>query len=275
VRQVWRDECGRANFLSARVLRQGLAERASYVSCRSTPFSDIGDKSATYPYAVAPMKRPRPRTLAILALAAVGSVGFTILVSAEEGCVFSSPESGAASICNAIGAYFQTCAVSSSCAAAFSRDCTRVSSALSESALNAAFLCEQAGISCGDAGTALVSACLVSDGGFLNAFSPSTAQQRLAQDYCSACSPGDTGCAAGFYGSPARGAGLTSLELAGDPTVQSIDSQCTPHLSADAGAAACLETFQACAMPIAAAGLYIPPECVNDAGLGTSPDDGG
>jgi len=216
------------------------------------------------------MNRLSKRKISLLAVATLGSVGAAAFFGAiEGGCVFGTPSvPPEASVCNALAGYFQSCVVSSACQAAYVRDCAKVSSALSETAVNSLFACAEDGVLCGDAGAAVVSTCAVT--GYAYA-TPSTAQEQLATDYCRVCAPTDTACVANFYSAGGgAGTGLTSMNLAGDTTVQSVDSTCTPRLSGGAGTAACAATFAACAAPIAAAGFYIPPECVNDAGLGDS-----
>ncbi len=220
------------------------------------------------------MHRPRKRTLSLLALATLGFASAAIFFGAiAGGCVFGSPTPPVTEVCGALGGYFQSCPVSSACSAAYSRDCDKVSTALSSAAINALFLCAQNGQTCGDAGTAVLSACVTIE---LKSQPASAAQLQLASDYCRACAPTVESCATDFYQptGPA-GSGLTALSLSGDETVQKVDSACTPHLPTDAGAAACDDQFRACALPIATAGFYLPPECVSDAGLPLEPADGG
>jgi hypothetical protein len=211
------------------------------------------------------MNRPSTRTLALLAFAALfGGGSATFFGAIEGGCVYGTPEPAETSVCNALAGYFQSCAVSSACNAAYMRDCTKVSAALSETAVNSLFSCAQAGTSCGGAGAAVVSTCAID--GYATNGTPSTAQLQLATDYCRVCAPTESNCAFTFFETGATGT-VWELALAGDTTITSVDSTCVPKVVTDAGTAACSAAFTACADPIAAAGFYIPPECISDAGI--------
>lgn len=214
------------------------------------------------------MNRSTQRTLSLLALATSASLGIASLLGlVQGGCVYGSNETPQTSQCNAMAGYYQGCNVSAGCAAAYEANCTKIASSMSAAAVNAVFNCVLAGDTCGDAGSGLVSACTREK---LGSSVQSPAQAQLASDYCKACVPENTTCANGFYffDAGAAGDGLTSLALSSDTTVQTIDTQCTPGLSLDAGFAACAAAFNECATPLAAAGFYLPPECLyGDAGV--------
>ena len=222
------------------------------------------------------MKRPSPRTFSFVALASVCSGGFAALVgSVAGGCVYSNNTNPVASVCGAIGGYAQTCAVASGCQAAVVRDCSKVTLSLSSAAFNAIFDCATAkGATCENASSPLTSPCVVTD--FPEVGAATSADQpelQLAADYCRACAPTDPECTTTFYaGFTAADGGkeVPAAALAGDQTLQTVDSTCIPMLSADAGVAACEAAFTACAAPILAAGIYFPPECT-----ATGPHDGG
>jgi hypothetical protein len=214
------------------------------------------------------MNRQAKRTVSLVALTAFATLGLaSVLGATAGGCVFSSAGSPETSICDALASFFQSCNVQSGCQAAFERDCSRISSALSAAAINAAFSCVAANETCGDAGSGLTAACTVTSLGQQGA---SPAQVQLASDFCGACEPQNSACANSFYFTDAgqAGTGLASLALAGDPTVQAVDAKCIAGLSADAGLGACQAEFEACATPIATAAFYLPTECINgDAGV--------
>jgi hypothetical protein len=209
------------------------------------------------------MNRVGLRALWLVTLSALGLT--TLAAVAAGGCAFTGNGDPVASVCNAIGGYLQTCKVSSSCEAAFVRDCSKFSTSVSASTVNALFDCYGGPVSCGGATSALTSTCF--DTNFAGEFSsaqPTAAQTLLAHDYCHACAPEDPTCGQILFlprtdaGVPPGGGAIYS---ASDTTLQAVDSTCIPGLPLDAGAA-CAETFTKCAAPIVAAGIYLPSECI-------------
>jgi len=200
-------------------------------------------------------RRARLRNAALIAAVAVGSAA----VSAA--CVFSAAGSPEQQACGSIATFLGSCSSSSACASAAAADCSQITSTLSDALINGMITCAQTQQTC-DAGSALDSPCV-----FANLGSPSATQTQLAADYCAACAPHSSSCAAAFYG--VGGVGIVEVPAfaATDGIVGYIDQTCASHLDGDAGAAACTEAFVACARPILTAQLFAPGACTGDAGL--------
>ncbi|HEY2513472.1 MAG TPA: hypothetical protein VGI39_21535 [Polyangiaceae bacterium] len=187
-----------------------------------------------------------------------------VLGALALGACTSSNDSASSSYCSAFSDYVNRCGITDACTQAEVKACSSLANIYSPAAVNAQASCAQ-NIQCGDAGDAAVSTCIQQAYAKLT---PSSSQQKLAQDYCAAC-PGtmtSADCASGFYGS--SGLGSTLLPFS-DTVMQKMDGNCIS--GSDAGALQCELTFFQCAEVQLEAVAPTPAACQASNG---SPDGG-
>jgi len=144
----------------------------------------------------------------------------------------ASLDDAASSTCQALTAYAQ-CQMADPCAPLDAKDCYAFDGIFSLTGRKAMIACYGAASACAiDAGTSVEQCMLTAALGT----TPDTAQKKLATDFCTTCSPGDSTCAGSFYSAGAGDAGALGiganlgLTLVADSTIQMLDSKCLAGL---------------------------------------------
>jgi hypothetical protein len=201
------------------------------------------------------------------------SVSFTAACSSDDSSSTTPPPSSAADYCSALQSYVSTCKITDACTVASAQTCSQYVAAFSPAAITAFTACTPA-LTCGDAGATATSTCI---GAQEAAIVPSTAQKKLATDYCTACAAAyaedPITCAQDFYAQlttantdeagssdSSSDIGAAFLELS-DTLVTSVDTACIASIGADAGALACSAGFEECAGTIIAKAVKTPAAC--------------
>ena len=184
--------------------------------------------------------------------------GFALGASALGACT-SSNDSGSSGYCSAFSDYVNRCGITDACTQAEVKQCSSLAAVYSPAAVNAQTSCAQ-NVQCGDAGAVAVGTCIQQA---LAKLTPSSAQQKVAQDYCAVCagSMTTTDCVSGFYTGTAAGASLLPFS---DTIAQKIDTSCVSGL--DAGAFGCELTFLSCAELQIEAVAPFPAACQTSGG---------
>jgi len=151
---------------------------------------------------------------------------------------------------------FQTrCSATTACDRSRLAACSQASAALSDAARAAVAECGVQADCTKSFFTIAGNACTV---GKLQNATPTAAQAKVATDYCAACDPTNSGCAAAFFAGSAAPGG--AVLLASDDVASQIDSRCIVAGS-DAGAAACKSDFVDCAGREFLAATPSPADC--------------
>jgi hypothetical protein len=187
---------------------------------------------------------------------------------------FALDDAGATSTCPALQTY-SACAMDDPCAGLDYKDCIEFDALYNAAGRQAISSCYVCGLEGGVADSCVYNSSL--------AISPGTAQMKIAQDFCAACSPGATSaCVSDFYnvavsgpdGGDAGTIGLgvvLELPILSDSALAQIDGMCTngtqtPGMS-------CAATWSECASEFLAvqAGASCTTQQPVDAGDGGDP----
>jgi hypothetical protein len=203
------------------------------------------------------MKFNALRVSALVAVVAACASSVAACSSSSSGSPGSGGSSGGTSptdYCSAISAYVSKCNLTDACDVAEEKECSSIAAAFSAQELSAEISCASVG-TCGDAGDSAISDCVNAKQA---SFTPTAAQTKIAADFCAQCAEAfsDTPaqCQTAFFAGTGTtsGTGFTAGEFGSlildlsDAVTTSIDTTCTPSLSADAGQA-CVESFATCA----------------------------
>lgn len=163
--------------------------------------------------------------------AQLGAAAFFCLVAAVGGCSSSeSTGTEASTFCGASRAAVSSCASSTTdCDTTLTNQCGKLDAVLNRTLLESSRDCLESGI-CG------ASSCLTRGQSTMRAL---TAHTTLANDYCSSCAPGNTGCAAQFYARRGNAPGAVVLPYS-ESVAAAVDQACTRSTD-------CAATFATCA----------------------------
>jgi len=152
------------------------------------------------------------------------------------------PDDAGDPFCTAQADFQTRCSATTACDRNRLAICPQISAAVSDAVRQAAATC---GVQadCSKPFIDVVTGACVADK--LQNATPTAAQTKVATDYCAACDPSTSGCAAAFFTGGAGATGLSVL-IASDDVAGQIDGRCAVA-NGDGGTAACKSAFLDCA----------------------------